>query len=348
MLYGMANNNAIIPAQRDGALYNFLLGNQDYVFEGIGNEFAITSSASSFLITLGTGEGVVCGRHVTEETVNNANSMIQLDANSSGYVVIRVDLSRPAGTEAYLYATLALRSDDLNNGGSVHDLPLYQYTTNGTGVSSFTDIRPLSSGSNVVCLLENGNIYVEQWVDGVKTRKQVGSLDPENLTATPSDVKAGKIFGGQGSDDPQTGTFTAQTKTVTPSTSAQTITPDSGKYLSSVSVSAANQASVNKREWHSTSSDIGYSGVLDTGSSSTSKWAICGCNNGIVYLYGSNDNSNWTELGSAASEGNNSASGNIPRSIATVTRTGTYRYWRARRAGYNNGGNGCLYLVVVG
>lgn len=238
MLYGMANNNVIIPAERDGALYSFLTGGQDYVFEGIGDEFEITPSASSFLITLGTGEGVVSGRHVTEETVNNANSMIQLDANSSGYVVIRVDLTKPVGTEAFLYATPVLSSQDLNNGGNVHDLPLYQYVTNGSGVSSFTDIRPLSSGSNVACVLENGTIYVEQWVDGDKVRKQVGSLDPENLTATPSDVKAGKIFGGQGSDDPQTGTFTAQTKSVSPSASAQTVSADNGKYLTSVSVGA--------------------------------------------------------------------------------------------------------------
>ena len=214
MLYGMANNNVIIPAERDGALYSFLTGGQDYVFEGIGDEFEITPSASSFLITLGTGEGVVSGRHVTEETVNNANSMIQLSANSSGYVVIRVDLTKPVGTEAFLYATPVLSSQDLNNGGNVHDLPLYQYVTNGSGVSSFTDIRPLSSGSNVACVLENDTIYVEQWVNGVKVRKQVGSVDPATLTATPSDVRQGKTFVGNGSEEVQTGTFATKTQTV--------------------------------------------------------------------------------------------------------------------------------------
>lgn len=246
MLYGMANNNVIIPAERDGALYNFLLGNQDYVFEGIGDEFEITPSASSFLITLGTGEGVICGRHVTEETANSANSMIQLSANSSGYVTICVDLSRPAGTEAYLRATPTLSQDDLNNSGTVRDLPLYQYTTNGSGVSSFTDIRNLSAGSNVVCELSGGQLYVMYYEDGAIIRKQVGSLDPATLTATPADVKAGKTFGGAGSDEMQTGSFAGQSKTVAPSTTAQTVYPDTGKYLQSVTVSAPKTQTVSQ------------------------------------------------------------------------------------------------------
>lgn len=55
--------------------------------------------------------------------------------------------------------------------------------------------------------------------------------------ALPSDVKSGKTFSND-TDVELTGTFAAQTKSATPSASSQTITPDSGKYLSQVSVGA--------------------------------------------------------------------------------------------------------------
>lgn len=152
-LYGMADNNVEIPAKRDGAIYNTFAGNQDYVIAGIGNEFAIESSTTSFVLTLGTGEGIICGRHVTEVTENGANSMLQLEANSSGYVVIRMDLTRPAGTEAYFTTVQVLERDNLNGNGTVCDLPLYGYVTGANGVTSFIDIRDISSSGGITISL---------------------------------------------------------------------------------------------------------------------------------------------------------------------------------------------------
>lgn len=147
MLYGMADNNVNIPAQRDGAMYNVFANGSDFVIGGIGDELEVTYSGSSFLITLGTGEGVVGGRHVTEITEGGGNTTLQLDANESGYIVIRFDLTQPAGSETYLYATPVLVQQDINDTGTVRDLPLYSYTTDGSGVSSVTDLRNIKTSA---------------------------------------------------------------------------------------------------------------------------------------------------------------------------------------------------------
>lgn len=342
MLYGMANNNVIIPAERDGALYNFLLGNQDYIFEGIGDEFEITPSASSFILTLGTGEGVVCGRHVTEDGTNP--STLQLTPNTSGYVVIRIDLTQVPGAEAYLFATPTLQQDNLNSNGSVRDLPLYQYQTNASGVSSFVDVRNISAGSNVVCELENGQLYVYHYEDGVVTKKQVGSLDPALLTATPADVKAGMIFGGANSDEPMTGTFGGQSKTVTPTTSQQTVAPDSGMYLSGVTVNAMPSTFKYASVVNGASLATRYSGVVDTGGTETRKYFMT-AHNGTFGIDGSNNNSSWTTVVSDSTPGSSSSYSSNNSKVKSGTVSG-YRYYRVWIGPYNNAGSGTVGMAL--
>ena len=187
-LYGMADNNVEIPAKRDGAIYNTFAGNQDYVIEGVGDEFEIESSATSFVLTLGTGEGIVCGRHVTEVTESGTNSMIQLDANDSGYVVIRMDLTRPAGTEAYFTTVQVLERDNLNASGTVCDLPLYAYVTGANGVTSFIDMRNIlrsSAGGRSVAL----TLYANTWQSSEYTLSDGSiSADREIVLTTPTSL----------------------------------------------------------------------------------------------------------------------------------------------------------------
>lgn len=180
-LYAMADNNVDIPAERDAAMYNVMLGKQDFIIADIGNEFECSYSASAFLITLSTGEAVMCGRHVTEVTESNANTTLQLSANDSGYIVLRFDLTKPAGQEAYLVTTNTLYSQDLNNGGTLRDLPLYQYVTNATGVSSMIDVRTIKSavsGSKTVdvTLLASG------WSSDVYTLNDSNIVTTGNIT----------------------------------------------------------------------------------------------------------------------------------------------------------------------
>ena len=61
-------------------------------------------------------------------------------------------------------------------------------------------------------------------------------------TAEPGDVVAGKTFYNTSAKEIQTGTFTAQTKSVSPTAYAQTVVPDNGKYLEQVNVSKISGA----------------------------------------------------------------------------------------------------------
>lgn len=152
----LLNDGSTYGAERDGALYNFVT-NGDFIFKGIGNEFKATYSTLSLLVTVLSGDGVICGRHVTEKKINNANSQIALPSNSTGYLTIRMDLSQT--TDTFLYCTDTLVKGNLNNGDTIRDLPLYAYVTGANNILSFVDMRPISKGNGFILRMENGELY---------------------------------------------------------------------------------------------------------------------------------------------------------------------------------------------
>lgn len=141
-----------ISAVRDRAMFNTFAGNQSYIIKGIGDELAVTYSSSSFIVELGTGEAVICGGSTLSEGEATA---LTLSANESGYIVIEVDLSQTGSNICRLARVPSLTQGDINNGvDMVYDLPLYQYTTDGSGVSDMTDVRNISSSFIADELLE--------------------------------------------------------------------------------------------------------------------------------------------------------------------------------------------------
>ena len=107
----IADNGVSIPASSDGALYNSLAGNRDYVIHGIGNELEVTESSGTF--TVDTGAAVICGRHVFVDAAETISG--------TGKVCLQVDLSQPAGSEGSIVlipSATPLDDDDLNNGGT--------------------------------------------------------------------------------------------------------------------------------------------------------------------------------------------------------------------------------------
>ena len=137
----MADNNQVINVAQDAAMYNAFAGNNDFIIAGIGNEMAFNRNASSLNTTLSSGECLICGRHVT---VTGTESLT-LSASSSGYVVLRYDTSQSGSNIVKLMSVSSLRTDNINNNGTIHDLAIGQYTTSATGVSSFTDLRKVQA-----------------------------------------------------------------------------------------------------------------------------------------------------------------------------------------------------------
>ena len=148
----MANTAGTVhyTAEQLGAALNTFAGNKSYVIAGMGNEMEVSSVEGSLNVTVGSGKAVICGRFVESDE----DTQLELPANTSGlYVVFRVDLTRPIGSEGSItYVTPAqFKEDNLNNAGSgQHDLLLAEVTTSADSVTLVTNKRNVLNSSYAI------------------------------------------------------------------------------------------------------------------------------------------------------------------------------------------------------
>lgn len=138
----MADDGQSITCAQDAAMYNVFAGNKNFVIDGIGNNLAVSYNASSLQVTLGTGEGVIKGRHFN---VSGTDTNITLSASTSGKLVVRYDLSQSGSNVVKFMAVSSTIDQDINGSGTKSDLVLGSYTTSASGVSAFTDERVIYS-----------------------------------------------------------------------------------------------------------------------------------------------------------------------------------------------------------
>lgn len=136
--------NVDISAIRDRAMFDSFALNKSYVIKDIGDELEVT--VDGFNATLQSGEAVICGG----STLCEGSETLTLSQNQTGYLVIRVDLAQTGNNICKFTNVTNLVQENINDGiHYVYDLPLYEYSTNASGVSSITDVRDITSSPSV-------------------------------------------------------------------------------------------------------------------------------------------------------------------------------------------------------
>lgn len=131
--------NFPISSNIDGSVY--AIATQDCVIGGMGDEFSVTTSASSLSLTFTQGSvAVLCGNAFWL----TADETVTLPANSTFNLCARIDTSKPNGqTGTFECLTEAgMKNNNINNGG-IRDLILYTITTSANGVTSIVDKRTI-------------------------------------------------------------------------------------------------------------------------------------------------------------------------------------------------------------
>ena len=133
-----------ISSNIDASVY--AIATQDCVIGGMGDEFSITTSASSLSLTFKQGSvAVLCGNAFWL----TADETVTLPANSTFNLCARIDTSKPNGqTGSFECLTEAgIKKDNINNEG-IRDLVIYKITTSSNGVIASEDKRVImNSGS---------------------------------------------------------------------------------------------------------------------------------------------------------------------------------------------------------
>lgn len=167
----MADNTVNITASQDGAIYDVFSGRQNFIIEGIGTEFQLSTTTSSLQVTVGSGEALISGRHISATESNT----ITLPASSTLYLCLRIDLTQTAGNEGQLVALTtegAMESGNLNAGDTKCDILLYKVITTTSGVSSSTDMRAIKDSTG-------GAIYqmINQTLSGFTAYSSTSNTD---------------------------------------------------------------------------------------------------------------------------------------------------------------------------
>ena len=172
-----------ISSNIDASVY--AIATQDCVIGGMGDEFSITTSASSLSLTFTKGSvAVLCGNAFWL----TADETVTLPANSTFNLCLRIDTSKPNGqTGSFECLTEAgMKNNNINNGG-IRDLILYTITTSANGIASLVDKRKI---------ITTATYATKDYVDE-KNNTAVSKADSAQATANTAVSKADSALSRQ-------------------------------------------------------------------------------------------------------------------------------------------------------
>ena len=181
-----------ISSNIDGSVY--AIATQDCVIGGMGDEFSVTTSASSLSLTFTQGSvAVLCGNAFWL----TADETVMLPANSTFNLCARIDTSKPNGqTGSFECLTEAgMKNNNINNGG-IRDLILYTITTSANGVTSIVDKRTIITTATYATKTyvdEKNNIAVSKADNAQSTADNAQSTADNALTKANSALKRQNI-----------------------------------------------------------------------------------------------------------------------------------------------------------
>lgn len=163
MAFIVANTGEQMKAKQFGGMMNTFAQNKDYIIKDIGEEFECLFQEGSLDIQVGTGQAIIGGRSITAEESNT----LSLQANSTIYLCLRIDLSQVEGQVGMLYANTSseIEQGNLNDDSSaIRDLLLAIITTDSNGITDVEDKRTIQATAGVssyVGKVEINNLQTE-------------------------------------------------------------------------------------------------------------------------------------------------------------------------------------------
>lgn len=139
-MFVVYNTGEQVKAKFDGAIFNTFAQSKDYIIKDIGEEFECLYESGSLDIQVGTGQAIIGGRGIVAEEGNT----LSLQANSTIYLCLRIDLTQIQGQVGMLYANTSneIEQGNLNDDSSAkRDLLLAIITTDSNGITNVEDKR---------------------------------------------------------------------------------------------------------------------------------------------------------------------------------------------------------------